>query len=112
MHVDTKFRGSERSDALVAHVERRAKFALGRFQARVQRLLVRVDTTQGPGESELICSVEAHGDFGTRRAEARGGDAYAVSLRALEMLERSVARALKHGPSTGAESSAARGSRR
>lgn len=95
MRVEVRFANTEGSPELVQYIERHVTFALSRFSSRLKRTSVRLDDLNGPrGGIDKVCKVEVVGDFGHRIVEARGLDVQAVTVRALEMAERSVTRAL------------------
>ena len=58
MQVEIRGMGVTRSDALWAHVERRARFALGRFADRVVRVKIQLADVNGPrGGVDKRCRV-------------------------------------------------------
>lgn len=96
MQLDVRFIGMEREPAVIEFLERQLGFTLGRFSSRIGRVVVRLEDVNGPrGGRDKVCRIEARGDFGERVSESIGTNPYSVSARAMDVLERSIARALK-----------------
>jgi ribosome-associated translation inhibitor RaiA len=96
MKLDIRCRGTQKNETLVQHVQRKLAFALGRFDRRVRRVVVRLEDVNGPrGGVDKVCRVEAVSEFGVHVVEARDVQPFAAVDRALEMIERAVARSLR-----------------
>ncbi len=78
-------------------IERRLRFALGRFEGAVRTVKVRLRDVNGPrGGQDKRCGVELRGDgLGTLRVEAAADTALAAAARAAEVAGRALARALE-----------------
>lgn len=95
MRVQVRLRNLEHSNGLEHHVQQRASYALSKFGQRIQRVVARFEDLNGPkGGVDKRCSIAAVGSFGMRIVEATGADCYAAADRAMEILERSLARAV------------------
>lgn len=97
MQLDIRGRNLRLTPALLDHVERRLRFALGRFAARLVRVAVRVDDVNGPrGGADKRCKI--HLDLAGRSltVEEIDADLYAAidraAGRARVATERAVAR--------------------
>lgn len=96
MHVDIRWKGLTKSEALADHVQNRVRFALHGFLEKVRTVTVRFEDTNGPrGGVDKRCSVELTGAFGILVAEARDGNYYAAADLALSRAERAVSKSLK-----------------
>lgn len=97
MNVELRSRGVAISDVLRSHVERRLRYALGRFEGHVSRIRVRFTDVNGPrgGDDDILCLVEAGmGSAGTLRIEQRGRDPFAAVARAARRVGHDAARKL------------------
>lgn len=97
MNVQLRSHGVATSDDLRRHVERRLRFALGRFEDRVDRIRVRLSDENGPrgGDDDILCLVEAGmGSAGTLRIEQRDRDPFAAVARASRRVGQEAARKL------------------
>jgi putative sigma-54 modulation protein len=96
MKIDIRSRG-KLPDHLRAHVERRVRFALGRFGHRIQRVTVSVADVNGPrGGVDLRCRVIADlGSLGRLTAEWADNSLTAAVDRAADRIARSVARTIE-----------------
>jgi ribosomal subunit interface protein len=96
MTIDVRCRPFELTPALAGHVQRRLRFALGRFAARVAAVRVRLTDDNGPrGGVDKACRVRAHlRGAGLVRVDEIDADLYAAIDRAAARLSRGVARAL------------------
>jgi len=85
------------SAAVRAHIERRLRFALGRFSGRIGRVVVRIADENGPrGGRDKRCRIAARlGRRGTVLVEERGEDLQAMIDVAAERMGRVVARSLQ-----------------
>lgn len=97
MTIDLRCRPFELTPALAGHVERRLRFALGRFAGRVQAVSVRLTDDNGPrGGVDKACRLRVHlRGAGLVRVEELDSDLYAAVDRAVARLARGVARALQ-----------------
>jgi ribosome-associated translation inhibitor RaiA len=100
MHVDIRWKGLPKSDALTEHVQNRLRFALHGFQERIRTVTIRFEDVNGPrGGIDKRCSIELTGAFGIAVAEARDGDFYRAADLALARAERAVAKSKRDRPS-------------
>lgn len=100
MHVDIRWKGLSKSQALADHVQNRLRFSLHGFQDKVRTVTVRFEDTNGPrGGIDKRCSVELTGAFGIFVAEARDSNFYAAADMALARAERAIAKAKRDRPS-------------
>ena len=96
MKLEIRWKGTSKSEALAEHVRRRLYFALGRFEGRLRRVVVRFEDTNGPkGGIDKRCSVETVGELGGRIVETRDADFVAAVDRALSLSGRAVVRAAR-----------------
>jgi ribosomal subunit interface protein len=99
MHVDIRWKGLPKSEALTHHVEHRLRFALHGFQERIRTVTVRFEDINGPRRGvDKRCSIELTGAFGILVAEARDGDFYRAADLALSRAERAVAKSKRDRP--------------
>ena len=84
-------------DGLKDHIERRLRFALGRFAARIRRLTVRLTDVNGPrGGLDKRCRIAvALVPRGTVMVEGVGGDPFALVAGAAKRAGRAVRRELE-----------------
>jgi putative sigma-54 modulation protein len=84
------------ADELKDHIERRLRFALGRFAARVQRLTVRLYDVNGPrGGVDKRCRIAVTMvPRGTVMVEGSGDDSFVLVSEAAKRAGRSFCRAL------------------
>ncbi len=96
MNLDLRSRPFDLTPALGRHVERRLRFALGRFHARVEAVRVRVEDANGPrGGVDKACRLRARlRGAAPVRVEASDRDVYAAIDCAAARLARGVAREL------------------
>jgi len=96
MQLDIRGRNLRLTPALLDHVDRRIRFALGRFAARLSRVAIRVADVNGPrGGIDKRCWI--HLELGGRRAltiEEVDADLYVAIDRASERAGRATERAL------------------
>jgi ribosome-associated translation inhibitor RaiA len=60
MRIDMRAHGVELDESLVTHIERKLRFALGRFTKEVRRVHVLVRDENGPkGGYDILCKVRA-----------------------------------------------------
>jgi putative sigma-54 modulation protein len=98
MHVEIRWKGLPKSEALADHVQNRVRFALHGFREKVRSVTVRFEDTNGPrGGIDKRCSVELTGAFDVLVVEARDGSFYTAVDLALSRAERAVAKLLKRG---------------
>lgn len=97
MKLDIIGRGVEVTEALAVHVERRLRFALGRFGRRVSHVAVTVADLNGPrGGIDQLCRIIV--DLTPRGkvvVEVRDTEAVIAVARAAERIGRAVARELE-----------------
>lgn len=97
MQIDIQARGFTLTEGLRAHVERRLRFALTRFQDRVVRVAVRLSDVNGPrGGVNKHCHLQARlrglPDIVVKDTEA---DLYVAVDRAAERAGRTLGRYLR-----------------
>ena len=82
---------------LLAHVERRLRFALGRFEQKIRQIAVQVTDLNGPGGGfDKQCRVTVTlSPSGKVIVGATDADLHTAIDRAADRLERSVTRELK-----------------
>jgi ribosomal subunit interface protein len=97
MRVDIRGRGFELGESLRQHVERRARFAIGRFSPRIVTLSVRLVDTNGPrGGVDKSCVMTVRLQrLGEVHVSEQDDDPYVAVDRATERLGRAVARAIE-----------------
>jgi len=97
MQVEIRGKGLRVTDVLSTYIQRRLVFALGRFGRRVERVLVRVEDTNGPkGGIDKQCRVAVvvpH--FTTAMMEGRDSNIRVAINRAVAKASRYVAGRLK-----------------
>ena len=94
MRISVRSRGFELTEGLRAHAERRLGFALARFGTRLASVTLRMDDVNGPrGGADKRCQVVVGL---ARKGEVRivelDGDLYVAISRAVDRVERAVAR--------------------
>ena len=96
MHLQLRAVKYEMDDELRDHIERRLRFALGRFAARIDRLTVRLSDVNGPrGGVDKRCRIAvALVPRGMVMVEGSGDDPFALVSDAAKRARRSVQRAL------------------
>lgn len=93
MRLDIRFKGTERSGAIVEHVQRRTRFALAHLAERIRSVVIRFEDVNGPKSGvDKRCRVDVDGPFRACAFEARDVDFYLAADRALELCERSMQR--------------------
>jgi ribosome-associated translation inhibitor RaiA len=96
--MDPEIRGVkyELGEELERYIERRLRFALGRFAGRIGRVLVRLSDVNGPrGGVDKRCRIAvALIPRGMVRVEAAGHDPFAVVALAAKRAGRSLRRTL------------------
>ena len=95
MQLDIRGRRLALTPAMVDHVARRIRFALGRFDGRVRRVTARIGDVNGPrGGIDKRCRL--HVDLGGRPVtiDELDADLYAAVDRAAERAGRAVQRTL------------------
>jgi putative sigma-54 modulation protein len=97
MQIEIKTRGIETTNELRSRVERRIRFALGRFGAEVSSVLVRLDDINGPrGGVDKRCHVVIAGArIGGVTIDALDADMIVAVELALARAARSVRRSLE-----------------
>jgi hypothetical protein len=101
MELEIRWKGTDRSEALEEHARVRAGFALGRLSTHLRHVTVRFEDENGPKHGvDKRCTVEVHGDFGTRVVVVREVDFYVATDRAMDKAFQSVVRALGHREAT------------
>jgi putative sigma-54 modulation protein len=97
MRLEMRGVNFELADALVDHIERRLRFALGRFAARINRLTVHLTDVNGPrGGIDKRCRIAvALVPRGMVMIEGSGQDPFALISDAAKRARRSVRRALE-----------------
>lgn len=93
MRFDIRFKGTERSGAIVEHVRRRTRFALAHLAERIRSIVIRFEDVNGPKSGvDKHCRVDVDGPFGACAFETRDVDFYVAADRALELCERAIQR--------------------
>ena len=84
-------------DVLKGHIERRLRFALGRFAARIRRLTVRLTDVNGPRRGiDKRCRIAvALVPLGVVMVEGSGDDPFALIADAAKRVGRAVRRELE-----------------
>ena len=97
MRLEMRGVNFELADELVDHIERRLRFALGRFAARINRLTVHLTDVNGPrGGIDKRCRIAvALVPRGMVMIEGSGQDPFALISDAAKRARRSVRRALE-----------------
>lgn len=97
MQIEIRTRGIEMTNDIRQHIERRIRFALGRFGAEVDSVLVRLDDINGPrGGVDKRCHIVVVGSrIGALTVDERDADMIAVVERALDRAARSARRSLE-----------------
>jgi len=97
MQVDIRARKIEVDEALRAHVDRRLRFALGRFGERIAKVTVRfADANGAPGGVDKQCQIDvALRPSGNVLVEDIDADLRAVLDRAADRAARAVDRDLQ-----------------
>jgi ribosomal subunit interface protein len=97
MRLSVRTLGMEATDAIRDHVERRVRFAVGRFGHRLEEVSVRLGDANGPrGGTDKTCRVVATlGGTGQVVVEDADADLYVAVDRATNRLGRAVARAVE-----------------
>ncbi len=103
MHVDIRARRIEIDAALRAHVERRLRFALGRFGERITKVTVRFEDANGPrGGVDKQCQISvALRPSGSVLVEDIDADLRLVVDRSADRAGRAVDRDLQRRRDTG-----------
>jgi ribosome-associated translation inhibitor RaiA len=96
MNLDVRGVKYELGERLLEHLERRLRFALGRFASRIAGVSVRLSDVNGPrGGIDKRCRIAiALIPRGVVRVEAPGDDPFALVARAAKRAGRAVHRAL------------------
>jgi ribosome hibernation promoting factor len=95
MHLDIRGRNLRLTPALLDHVDRRLRFALGRFTARLSRVAVRVGDVNGPrGGVDKRCWIHLELGGKVLTIEEVDADLYVAIDRASERAGRATERAL------------------
>lgn len=97
MLVEMRGVNYELTDELKDHIERRLRFALGRFADRMGRLTIRISDVNGPrGGIDKHCRIAmALIPRGVVRVECTGDDPFALVADATKRARRSVRRVLE-----------------
>lgn len=97
MHLEMRGVNYELKDALKDHIERRIRFALGRFADRIERLVVRISDMNGPrGGVDKHCRIAvALIPKGVVMVEGTGDDPFALVADAAKRTRQSVRRSLE-----------------
>jgi ribosomal subunit interface protein len=103
MRIEIRGRRMNLTEALREHVDRRLRFALGRFASRVRRVVVRLEDLNGPkGGVHMECRIAVKADGGLQALVAdRHADLYAAIDRAADRMNRLVARQMERVRSLG-----------
>jgi ribosome hibernation promoting factor len=98
MHLEMRGVNYELDDKLKDHLERRLRFALGRFAARIDRVRVRLSDVNGPrGGVDKQCRIAvALIPRGGVMVGGSGRDPFALVARTAKRIGWSVRRALEH----------------
>jgi len=97
MQLDIRGRHLWLTPALLEHVERRFRFAIGRFSPSIGRVAIRLSDVNGPrGGLDKRCRVTLHVPAAERvvTLTETDGDLYAAVARAADRTARAVERAL------------------
>jgi len=97
MRLSVRTLGMETTDAIRDHVERRVRFAVGRFGDRLEEVSVRLGDANGPrGGTDKTCRLVATlGGTGQVVVEDADADLYVAVDRATSRLGRAVGRAVE-----------------
>lgn len=97
MNIQIRGIGIPPTEALATHIERRIAFALSRFSAQIERVVVRFSDLNGPrGGSDKVCRVGfTVKGLGPDAVEARDADLYLAVDQAAAKASRRVARMLE-----------------
>jgi len=102
MDLDIRGVNYDLGEDLAEFIERRLRFALGRFPGRIDRVTVRLSDVNGPrGGVDKRCRVTVLlTPRGVVRVEGSGDDPFALAARAAKRAGRTVRRALgrRHRP--------------
>jgi hypothetical protein len=103
MTISVRLRGSLVDKKLREHALYRAAIALGRFQSRITKVVVRLEDLNGPGKGGIDkrCVIELTGSFGERMAEARDESFEAAINRGFSIAQRSIVRLTKRSGRVG-----------
>lgn len=103
MKLEIRRQGVEVSDEAQAHIERRLRFALGRFSPRIQRVAVFLADQNGPkGGVDIRCRLVARLlRLGVVTVEDRDTELTVLIDRAADRLARTVQRKLERRRTTG-----------
>ncbi len=95
MNVEIRGRHLPVPEALREYCERRVQFALGRFEDRIGRVVLRLLDVNGPrGGEDMCCQVDLTVRGRSLRIESTDSHLYAAVDGALARASRSVAREL------------------
>lgn len=94
MKLELHAKGLTLTDGLRAHVERKLRFALGRFGARVRSVRVQLQDLNGPrGGEDIRCQIQAHlAPTGTLTIQETRRDPFAAVARACDRVSARVTR--------------------
>jgi len=97
MKLELRSKGVPMTEGLRAFIERKLRFAMGRFAHRIQRVRVRLTDVNGPrGGEDIECHIRAHlgaaGSFSIHELER---DTFAAVSRASERAHQQLARQLE-----------------
>jgi hypothetical protein len=96
MNVSVRLLGSLADKRIREHAQSRAAVALGRFQARITKVVVKLEDLNGPkGGVDKRCVIELTGSFGERIAEARDESFEVAINRGFSIIQRSLVRLIK-----------------
>jgi len=96
MHLDIRGCNFWLTPALLDHVDRRLRAAVGRFAARLARVAVRLGDADGPGGGiGKRCRIHLHLPGRALAIEAVDTDLYVAIDRAAERAERAAARVIE-----------------
>ncbi len=96
MQIDIRARDFDMTEALRRHAERRLRFSLGRCDAHIHRVLMRLSDTNGPrGGSDKKCHLQVlMAGIPDVVVEDIQGDLYVAIDRAADRARRTVVRKL------------------
>ena len=95
MQLDIRGRNMRLTPALLDHIERRLRFAVGRFTTRLGRVAVRIDDLNGPrGGVDKRCHIHLELAGRTLSIDEVDADLYVAVARAAERAGRATERAI------------------
>ena len=96
MKIELRSKGVRMTDGLRTFIEKKLRFALGRFSQRVRRVRVMLTDINGPkGGEDIECHIRANlGPAGAVTIKETRGDAFAAVARASDRASQHLSRHL------------------